>query len=288
MPKNFPFYQPEEHLKIISLLEEGRPAAVIAATSRNPMAGGVYPAPMFEDGDFDVPSVCVTEEEGRRLLKYAGQPATLTFEARRLSSRGCNVIARRGEACSSRVVFCAHIDTKFGTPGALDNAAGVATLLGLAEVLSDYSGKLGLEIVALNGEEYYAAAGEVQYLNRSAGNLQEVLLGVNLDGVGHRDGKTAYSRYDCPDQLSAVIQESLAGGEYVEGDPWYQGDHMLFVQSQRPALALISANWPDFLPQVHHTDADRPELVDCSKLAEVARGLGDLFRRLEREASPVG
>ncbi len=32
MPKNFPFYQPEEHQRIIHLLEAQKPLAIIAAT----------------------------------------------------------------------------------------------------------------------------------------------------------------------------------------------------------------------------------------------------------------
>ena len=57
MPKNFVFYNPEEHQRIYRLLEEKQPAAIISATSRNPeLAGAVYPFPMFEDGDFNIPS----------------------------------------------------------------------------------------------------------------------------------------------------------------------------------------------------------------------------------------
>ena len=36
MPKNFPFYNPEEHQRIYRLLEAQNPKAIIAATSRNP------------------------------------------------------------------------------------------------------------------------------------------------------------------------------------------------------------------------------------------------------------
>ena len=56
MPKNFVFYNPETHQRIISLLEEGKPRAIICATGRNAsLAGGVYPFPLIEDGDFDIP-----------------------------------------------------------------------------------------------------------------------------------------------------------------------------------------------------------------------------------------
>src|SRR4030042_2750565 len=67
MPKNFVFYNPEEHQKIISLLENGKPLAIICATGRNAsLAGGVYPSPLIEDGDFDIPSVYLTEGQGYR------------------------------------------------------------------------------------------------------------------------------------------------------------------------------------------------------------------------------
>ncbi|HUW13154.1 MAG TPA: hypothetical protein VM537_25750, partial [Anaerolineae bacterium] len=74
MPKSFPFYNPDRHQRIIHLLEKKKPRAIVAATSRNPeLAGGVYPFPLLEDGDFDIPSVHMTEEEGHRLAERAGE-----------------------------------------------------------------------------------------------------------------------------------------------------------------------------------------------------------------------
>jgi aminopeptidase YwaD len=64
MPKNFVFYNPETHQQIIALLESGQPAAILCATGRNAaLAGGVYPFPLIEDGDFNLPSVYMTEDE---------------------------------------------------------------------------------------------------------------------------------------------------------------------------------------------------------------------------------
>ena len=65
MPKNFTFYNPDEHRHLIRTLEDLRPAVIISAAARNPeMVGAVYPYPMFEDGDFDLPSVFMTEADG--------------------------------------------------------------------------------------------------------------------------------------------------------------------------------------------------------------------------------
>src|SRR5512139_2615674 len=122
LPKNFPFFQVEEQQKIIQLLEKEKPLAIITATTRNPeMAGALYPFPVFEDGDFDIPSVFITEEQGNELVKHAGDEISLEIHAERIPARGTNVVARKGNDPSKRIVLFAHIDAKLGTPGALDN-----------------------------------------------------------------------------------------------------------------------------------------------------------------------
>jgi aminopeptidase YwaD len=280
-PKNFPFYNSEEQRAIIHRLETIKPKAIIAATSRNPeLAGGVYPFPLFEDGDFDIPSVYMTEEEGDRLSHYAGAPVSLESRAHRIPSTGYNVTAWKGKT-HPRLVFTAHIDSKIGTPGALDNASGVATLLLLAELLQDYQGSLGVELVAFNGEDYYASPGEIQYLSQNQGKFDKILLNVNLDGVGNRQGDTAYTFYQVPPDLEQAIRSTLACHPgIVEGSPWYQGDHMVFVQNQVPALAFTSGGIMNLLAEIAHTERDRPELVDFSKLTSLAIALDDLVRRL--------
>lgn len=279
MPKNFPFYNPEHHQQIISLLETGRPAAIIAATGRHPeLAGGCYPFPLIEDGDFAIPSVYLTDVVGERLATQAGAEVALEITARRIPALACNVIARKAATARHRIVLFAHIDAKEGTPGALDNAAGVITLLLLAELSAGYSRAIGLEIVALNGEDYYSAPGEQRYLQDNAGKFGEIMLGINLDGVGYREGNTAYSLYDCPPPISRLIRSSFAPfDDLIEGPPWYQGDHGLFLFNQRPALAVTSEQVFTLTSEITHTPKDSPELVDCMKLARLALGLHNLI-----------
>jgi aminopeptidase YwaD len=277
MPKNFVFYNPDEHKRIIAALEEGRPQAIVAATARNPeMAGAVYPFPLIEDGDFDIPSVYMTEDEGKRLAAHAGEIITLDIRARRIPAIGCNVVARKGDH-RRRVVLFAHIDAKEGTPGATDNATGVVALLLLAELLAGYTGRLGVEIVALNGEDYYAASGEMLYASANAGRFDQIVLGVNLDGAGYYKGTSAYSLYACPPDLAASVRQAFAPYTgIVEGDPWYQGDHGLFLMNKRPALAITSGYAMEILTQIAHTPKDSLEIVDSAKLAEAALALRDV------------
>ncbi|MBC7237808.1 MAG: M28 family peptidase [Chloroflexi bacterium] len=281
VPKNFPFYTSPEHRQILSLLEAQAPLALVTATARNPeTAGAVYPFPLIEDGDVDIPSVYMTAEEGERLAVYAGHRVSLISRARRIPARACNVVARKG-AMGQGIVFCAHIDAKLGTPGAIDNASGVVVLLLLAELLTGYAGRLGVEIVALNGEDYYAATGQVEYLRANRERLAEIALVVNIDGAGYRRGRTAYSLYGCPSEMAALARGAFSGREsLVEGEPWYQGDHMIFVQNGVPALAITSEHADELLAQVVHTPRDVPELVESAKLVDIALALRDLVREL--------
>jgi aminopeptidase YwaD len=282
MPKNFTFYNPEEHQQIIRTLEGISPRAIIAATGRSPeLAGALYPFPLIEDGDFDIPSAYLTEEQGARLATLAGKTATLHIQSDRHPARGWNVVARKPGKGDRRLVCFAHLDAKPGTPGALDNAAGVTTLLLLAELLADYIGELGIEITALNGEDYFSNPGERLYLQENRGKFDQIALGVNLDGLGYYKGKLAYSLYGCPPGLSETIRTALAAFPgLVEGEPWVQGDHFLFVMNEVPALAITSELVMELLSEVCHTPKDRPELVDPVRLVVAAQALCELVSNL--------
>jgi aminopeptidase YwaD len=277
MPKNFVFYNPEEHQQIISLLEKKHPQAIVCATGRNPaVAGGVYPFPLIEDGDFDIPSVYMTEEEGKRLLPYLGKMAILVSRARRIPSTGENVSGRKGKNPARRLVFTAHIDAKKGTPGAIDNATGVIVLLLLAELLQNYSGDTTLELVAFNGEDYYAVPGQMLYLRQNQGRFHEIFLNINIDGAGYLIGNSVFSPMNLPAEMEEKITKILAGFPGISlGAPWYQGDHSIFLQFGIPAMAITSQWFLENMDtqDVTHTSRDNPEIVDVRKLVEIALAL---------------
>jgi len=284
MPKNFVFYNPESHQKTVSLLENSGAKAIICATGRNAaLAGGVYPFPLIEDGDFDIPSVYMTGEEGGGLIPLVGNIITLESKARRIPSKGYNVKASKGEDGRERIVVTAHIDAKKGTPGAIDNATGIAILLLLAELLMDYEGERQVEIVAFNGEDYYAVPGQMMYIMENQDNFENIVLNINIDGAGYKEGPSAFSLFDLPAELERktrmVIEQSPG---ICEGIPWVQGDHSIFVQYGRPAIA-VSSEW--FVNNVDsqditHTPKDNLEIVDPSKLSDIARALDTLIREI--------
>lgn len=285
MPQNHPFYNPDHHKQIYALLEEKQPAGIVTATGKNPvMMGALYPYPLIEDGDFDIPSVFCTEKFGEVIAAEDGETFHLVINAGRISSEACNVIARRNPDALQKIVVCAHIDTKATTRGAIDNASGTVMLLLLAEMLDQYKGSMGIEIVAVNGEDHYSAGGEVDYLNRYGWDLDNVIFAVNVDGIGYIRGDTAFSFYEFPEIIARKARSIFSTySGMAEGNQWYAGDHMVFVQKGKPAIALTSGCIAELSAEVLHSPKDTPELVDCAKLIEVADAVKDLIAMLEKD-----
>lgn len=272
MPKGYPFYNPMPHQQFIDLLEKKAPAAIITATSRNPeLAGGAYPFPLIEDGNFDIPSVYTTDRVGARLAQFEDQTVHLVSQAERVPSTGVNVVGRLNPYASEKIVICAHVDTKINTPGALDNAAGMVTVLLLADLLKEYSGQYGIELLLVNGEDYYGANGELLYLEQNEGQLSNIKLFINLDALGYNQGNTAFSFYNLLEHDLASLRQQLARHDgLVEGEPWYQSDHAIFVMKGGAAIAVSSERFMEITRKFTHTPRDVPALVDTQKLVQAA------------------
>lgn len=280
-PKKFPFWNPAEHQHIISLLERGNPKALVCSTERNSAtAGGVYPFPLFEDGDFDIPSVYMKDTEVAKLLACAGRTVELESKAIRILETAFNVVGRRNDRTNKRIVVTAHIDTKIGTPGAIDNGTGVAIVLLLAELLKDAPSKYPIELVIFNGEDYYGAPGQVKYLEQNAEKFGDILLNINIDGAGYKEGFLCFSPFNLPDDILNALHEVLWNTpEIVEGLPWYQGDHSLFLQNGCPAIA-VSSQWfiENFENQeLTHTPKDNLSVISYERVAECALGIAKLI-----------
>ena len=284
-PRNYPFYKTESHQRILAALDKAWPAAVIAATDRTPMAAALCPFPLFEDGDLGHPSASLHANDGERLLAHAGEFVRLHIDslARRVPAE--QVVARRRGSASDgrRVVVSAHIDSRYGTPGALDNAAGVAVLLALADRLGMTTPALDVELVPFNGEDDYAAPGELAYLAQPDVALEDVVLAVNIDAVGRRGDATAISFYGCGDELrDAALDAAALDPLIAEGPEWPMSDHMVFAMRGVAAMAVTSTGLLDISATVAHTALDVPALVDPELLEGAADYIANLVDRLGR------
>jgi aminopeptidase YwaD len=287
-PKSFDFVEAPEHRRIYELLEGGGPTAVIGATGHGGgMGGGLYPYPLIEDGDFDLPNAYTTDEVGRELVALAGQPAELEVVAKRVRLPARQVTGARGPAGAPRVVVIAHIDSKGGSPGALDNATGVAALLGTAQLLSEYDGPYRVELIPMNGEDYYANSGEHLFVAANEGRWDELLGAVNMDAIGHRGAGTAASMYAVSERDSELIGRVVRRHDTVSlGEEWYESDHSIVAAHGRPTVALTSTSFRELCATVTHTEKDTLELVDPALVADAAEFVADLVRSLPAVGGP--
>jgi aminopeptidase YwaD len=280
-PKAFPFYGSDEHAEIIRLLEAGSPLAVVAVTGKYPeLCGALDPFPLIEDGDFEIPAASVRPDDAGPLLDGDGGVATVEIRSRRIPSRARNVVAARGPR-SPRLTVIAHLDTKPGTPGAVDNATGVVVLLLLAELLNPARHPdlpIGVELLAVNGEDHYAAPGELAWLAVNGDALEEVMLAINIDGAGYRRGKSAYSTYNVDGDAAEHVRRVFeARDDFVHGPDWYQSDHAIFAMRGRPALAITTEYVQQMLGELFHSAADTPDQVDIDLVVGIADALEELI-----------
>lgn len=283
MPRDFTFYNPESHKRVYRALDTFAPAAIVAATGRDPeMVGSQYPFPLFEDGDLDIPNAYVTDAEGERLLSLGASRARLSITSERVPAVADHVVATLPGTGEGRILVTAHIDSRRGSPGALDNATGVATLLEVARLLAgDYTGVASVEFVPFNGEDDYANPGELQWIAENEGRFDEIVLAINVDDSGQLGAGNSVSFYGCPEPIERAVRESMEGfDDIAEGPQWFQGDHAILGIYGRPAIAIASAEMVAFMAQHAHTESDALELADPVLVARTAAFIAEVVRRV--------
>ena len=95
-----------------------------------------------------------------------------------------NVIGTLPGESSDEVVFMAHLDSVYSSPGANDNAASLITVLMLAHAVAETHPKNTLTFVASAAEEigYYGAQHFVEK-RKSAGTVHNIKYSFNFDSV---------------------------------------------------------------------------------------------------------
>lgn len=277
-PKNYPFYYPEEHKKLIDLLEQAEPKAIIAATGKHPICG-LDPFPLFEDGNFFIPSAYINQqtldEIKAQLPLYKTATLTICSRKKRVQSRQLVATKSAGKS-TEKIVLCAHMDSKYGTRGALDNAAGVAVLLETAKRLTTED--CNIEIVPFNSEEYYGASGELCYLKRLEQRKETPALLINFDSPCYAGSKNAVSFYNFSDKDKEAAEHLLESyPDIVAGTEWYAGDHCAFVSGGTRCIAITASDLFGGAAKYTHTAKDTLDIVDCKLIKPTAQYVSDLI-----------
>lgn len=280
-PKSW-FLKSERDDRIIQLLESKQPAALITVQR---IGGGVER--LIEDWEFPIPSATVSAGVGREILEAETPALHLQINSSREPGQTANIVGR-SNADQKRVVLCAHHDTKYGTPGACDNASGVAILLALAEFLNPQDYPFTLELVSFTNEEYMPI-GDDEYLRRNGGDdLSDVIACINTDGVG---------QILAPDSIAAIstgtlFQETLAGlastrADLEWADPWPESNHSTFAWRGVPSVAFTSTNR---VALAHHPYDDlgwsSPQRI--ARLVPVIKDILDLLAEKPLDWARVG
>ncbi|MEA5582238.1 M20/M25/M40 family metallo-hydrolase [Nodularia harveyana UHCC-0300] len=95
------------------------------------------------------------------------------------------------------ILIAAHYDAVPGTPGADDNATGVAVLLELAKKFADEPVKYPVRFVAFDMEEY-GLLGSTEYAALLHKQRQPLRLMISLEMLGYRDLTPGSQRYPSP------------------------------------------------------------------------------------------
>ncbi len=283
-PRDYPWYTDDAHTAVMDTLERLAPMAVVSATGKNPaMTAGMSPFPLIEDPGFAVPTAYLPAGDSLELLEHLGEVAAIDIASGTVPSSGTQPVGRLQGTEAGRVVLGAHIDTKPETPGALDNAGGVAVLLAVAELLAGIRRSVTVEFVPFNGEDHASSPGEVAYLEAHP-DLADVVLMINLDSVGLRDAPTAWSGYGLTEVQQSLV-ETIAASEpaVIAGPQWPASDHMVFAMRGTPSLALTTADFERFSGMIAHTRADTTGQVDFGLLYDTACFVAAVIEGVSRQ-----
>lgn len=271
-PLNCPIYNLDRDQHINRLLLAKAPAAVIMV---NPHQGNVERR--IEDVDFTIPSATVPAEVGAELLHNIGTPVSLRIDAHQSDVTARHILAFKPGARPERIALMAHYDTKLDTPGAWDNGAGIAALLGLAELLALLDLDCTLEFIAFGDEENFSQD-HVVYINERGGQFGSLIAAINMDGIAHILGHNTITMMAHGAPFEERVREVTVDFPRVEWvDPWPESNHSTFAFNGVPALAFSSsAEWQT----TRHLPTDTPLWINPDGLREVVELIAAIVRAI--------
>ena len=205
------------------------------------------------------------------------------------------------------IVFGAHYDSVLGTPGANDNASGIAALLEIARLMAGKKPARTLRLVAFANEEapFFDSdeMGSKVYAKRASQRNEDIKAMVSLEMIGYYSDKQGSQRYPFPlgffypdtanfvgfvGNLSsrrlvrqalgafrastAFPSEGVAAPSWVTGVAW--SDHWSFWQAGYPAIMITDTAF--FRYEHYHRPTDTPDKLDYQSMARVTKGLVDV------------
>ena len=237
--------------------------------------------------------------------------ATVQFQEFAVSRRTYrNVIGRFGTGQGPRVIVGAHYDACVETPGADDNASGVAALIELAYLLGQATPARDVELVGYVLEEppFFRTPkmGSAIHAQSVAGQRAEITGVIVLEMVGYFRDDWGSQNY--PSLLLRLLYPARANFVAVVG-PWNQGRWVKTLKADMKgttSLPVYSIRAPSIVPgidfsdhrnywpygipaamvtdtafyrnQAYHTPGDTVDTLDYTRLAKVVVAVFEAVR----------
>ncbi len=227
-----------------------------------------------------IPAVGVSAEVGARLARrYADEKITVSVEADIHPATSQNVHAELGPETDRRVLVTSHVDAHDIAEGALDNGAGTAMIVEIANALASRESDLDtrVEFVAYGAEEV-GLVGSTHHAETV--DHETIVAVVNNDGVvGDRTLSLTTNGFD---ELDAATKRVADRHDHpIETVPTLgpHSDHWPFVQWGVPGTHVRSTS-DDVGRGWGHTHADTIEKLESRTLREQAILLTELVVEL--------
>lgn len=217
-----------------------------------------------------------------------------------------------GSTFKERVfVLGAHYDTVFGSPGANDNASGVAALLEVARLIRDKEFLNTIRLVIFVNEEMpffkTSEMGSYVYARRCKHRKEQILGMISLEAIGYYSDIKGSQRYPFPLGLLYPQKANFIGfvsnlhsrrllhkaikvfrlttqfpSEGLVAPAWFTGidwsDQWSFWEFGYPAIMITDTALFRYGP--YHSQWDTPKKIDYEKIARVVTGIVKIINEL--------
>lgn len=223
-----------------------------------------------------------------------------------------NVIGRFGVGKPKKIIIGAHYDSCLNTPGADDNASGVAGLLELARLIGKNQPNCEVELVAYTLEEppFFAGTqmGSVIHADSVASEKDRIIGVIVLEMIGYFSDERGSQTYPLP--LMKAHYPSR-GNFITVVSKWNQSDWIADLKAGMKGatdLPVYSFRGPESLPGIdfsdhrnywphdipaamitntafyrnknYHTEDDIPERLDYHRMGKVVVGVYEAVKLL--------
>jgi hypothetical protein len=123
-----------------------------------------------------------------------------------------------------------------------------------------------IEIVAFNGEDYYAVPGQMKYIKENQNNFNSIVLNINIDGAGTKQEIPRSLFCGLPVELDRIVHDIIRQYPGIsEGAQWPQGDHACLYRWEDQRSQFLQSGRRQYGKSDHHPyQNDNPGIVDVS------------------------